>query len=328
MFQAPPFDITPEILNFVGAIDEFKGAWRASRPLSADRLAALEQAATGAGAAASLRIEGIEHPDDREIAAYADVLGRIFRDHADMALTETLIDRLHRDLLPKSPHDSPHNEGLGYKSQSNDLPSLDETGQPSGIGFTTATPLDTPRRMRDLVTWAHTELATRAQHPLLTIALFAIGFLEIMPYQAGNGRLSRVLVNLLLLRAGYAYVPYSALDVVLENDKEAYFQSILATQADLPDGQPWLMVFFEALHMQTLDLAFIIAQDRSLTQALPELSLQIMAQVATHGRVTVAEMAALTRTNRNTLKEHFRQLVETRHLTLHGAGRGAWYGPA
>jgi hypothetical protein len=44
---------------------------------------------------------------------------------------------------------------------------------------------------------------TARLHPLLIIALFVVVFLEIHPFQDGNGRLSRVLTTLLLLQAGY-----------------------------------------------------------------------------------------------------------------------------
>ena len=53
-------------------------------------------------------------------------------------------------------------------------------------------------------------------HPLIVIALFVAVLLEIHPFQDGNGRLSRILTTLLLLRAGYAYVPYSSLESVVE----------------------------------------------------------------------------------------------------------------
>jgi Fic family protein len=60
-------------------------------------------------------------------------------------------------------------------------------------------------------------------HPLLLIGLWVVVFLEIHPFQDGNGRLSRVLTTLLLLQAGYAYVPYSSLESVVEQSKEASF---------------------------------------------------------------------------------------------------------
>ena len=77
--------------------------------------------------------------------------------------------------------------------------------------FETATPFDTPRLMTELVTWMQEERGSERLHPLLLIGLWVVVFLEIHPFQDGNGRLSRVLTTLLLLQAGYAYVPYSSL---------------------------------------------------------------------------------------------------------------------
>jgi uncharacterized membrane protein len=59
--------------------------------------------------------------------------------------------------------------------------------------------------------------------------------------------------------------------------------------------------------------------------ALPELDLQILDYVRQHGRVTMADMVRATGTSRNTLKDHFRRLVEKGLLTLHGTGKGSWY---
>jgi DeoR/GlpR family transcriptional regulator of sugar metabolism len=59
----------------------------------------------------------------------------------------------------------------------------------------------------------------------------------------------------------------------------------------------------------------------------PDLSLRIIEHAGEHGRVTISDIVKLTGTSRNTLKQHFRQLVAQGHLTLHGSGRGAWYAP-
>src|ERR1700719_2414715 len=77
-----------------------------------------------------------------------------------------------------------------------------------------------------------------------------VKFLEIHPFQDGNGRLSRVLTTLLLLRAGYAYVPYSSLESVIEQSKDAYYLALRRTQKTTrtrkPDWQPWVLFFLRA----------------------------------------------------------------------------------
>lgn len=59
--------------------------------------------------------------------------------------------------------------------------------------------------------------------------------------------------------------------------------------------------------------------------ALPELSLRIVDFAREHGRITMGEALRLTGGNRNTLKQHFRALVEQGQLVRRGGGRGSWY---
>ena len=162
------------------------------------------------------------------------------------------------------------------------------------------------------------------------VAIFTVVFLEIHPFQDGNGRLSRILTTLLLLRAGYAYVPYSSLESVIEHSKEAYYLALRQTQGtirtDSPNWQPWILFFLRALQQQVHgNLAKKVERERIVLSALPELSVQILEQAQKHGRVTIGEMVTLTGVSRNTLKEHFRQLHERGHLVMHGSGRGSWY---
>jgi len=137
------------------------------------------------------------------------------------------------------------------------------------------------------------------------------------------------LTTLLLLRAGYAYVPYSSFESVIEQSKESYYLALRQTQGtirtDTPNWQPWIMFFLRALQQQMKRLAKKIEHEQIVLSALPELSVQILEYTREHGRVTIGNMVKLTGINRNTLKEHFRQLLAKKHLALHGRGRGAWY---
>jgi Fic family protein len=115
--------------------------------------------------------------------------------------------------------------------------------------FETATVFDTPRRMSELVAWTSDAFSSRQLHPLLATAIFTVVLFEIHPFQDGNGRLSRILTTLLLLRAAYSYVPYSSLESVIEQSKEDYYLALRQTQGtirtDAPNWQPWLVLFSE-----------------------------------------------------------------------------------
>jgi Fic family protein len=141
-----------------------------------------------------------------------------------------------------------------YKTLDNHVEAFGPDGKSLGIVSQTATPFDTPRLMTELLAWTQRNLQGVELHPLLSIALFIVVFLQIHPFQDGNGRLSRILTTLLLLRAGYAYVPYSSLESVIEKSKEAYYVSLRRTQGTIrtqtPDWQPWLIFFLNSLQQQ------------------------------------------------------------------------------
>lgn len=349
MIQIRTIAITPDILRLICEIDEFKGAWRALGTLAPERLSALRRVATIESIGSSTRIEGSKLSDrdverllanldikafatrdEQEVAGYADVMELVFSSWADIALTENHIRQLHRDLLVHSEKDAWH-RGT-YKTNPNNVAAFDEDGRQIGIVFETATPFDTPTRMTELVKWLDEALAEKRWHPLLLIGVFVVVFLEIHPFQDGNGRLSRVLTTLLLLQTGYAYVPYSSLESVVEQSKESYYLALRQTQgtirSDAPNWQPWLVFFLRALQQQMRRLSAKIERERLILNALPELSIKLLEHTRAHGRITVSEAVAVTGASRNTLKDHFKLLVEKGHLILHGAGRGAWYGLA
>ena len=154
-------------------------------------------------------------------------------------------------------------------------------------------------------------------------------FLEIHPFQDGNGRISRALTTLMLLQAGYAYVPYSSMESVIELNKEAYYLALRQTQGTIrteaPNWQPWLVFFLRSLAEQVRRLEKKVEREKLVLASLPELSLQIVEFAREHGRVTIGDVIKLTGASRNTLKAHFRNLVERGHLSQQGSGRGVWY---
>ncbi|GHT93823.1 cell division protein Fic [Betaproteobacteria bacterium] len=349
MFRTDTFQITQEVLGLIARIDEFKGAWRALGALAPDRLSALRRVATIESIGSSTRIEGskltdrevgrllsnlaiekFETRDEQEVAGYAELMELMFRAWEDIRFNENHVKQFHQILLQYSQKDERHRGN--YKTGSNSVAAFDENGVQIGIVFETATPFDTPRLMAELIQWVNDEREKAHLHPLLIIGIFVVVFLEIHPFQDGNGRLSRVLTTLLLLQAGYAYVPYSSLESVVEASKEAYYLALRQTQgtirSDAPNWQPWLLFFLRSLAEQVRRLSMKVEREKIVLAALPTLSLQIVEFAREHGRITMAEAIKLTGASRNTLKQHFRNLIERKHIEQHGSGRGVWYGLA
>lgn len=339
-------EITPEILALIAGIDEFKGAWRAIGRIAPERLAGLRRVATIESIGSSTRIEGAKltdrdverllsdlditsfgSRDQQEVAGYAAAMETVFAHWESITLTENHIRQLHRDLLKYSGKDQRHRGE--YKTLSNSVEAFGPDGESLGVVFETASPFDTPRLMAELVEWTRTSSRDARLHPLLVIAIFVVVFLEIHPFQDGNGRLSRILTTLLLLRAGYAYAPYGSLESVIEQSKEGYYLALRRTQGtirtDRPDWQPWVVFFLKALQQQKERLNKRIERERLVLGDLPELSVRLLELARERGRLTVAEAAKLTGSSRNTIKDHIKALVEAGHLARHGAGRGSWY---
>lgn len=344
--QLENFTISAEILKLIAEIDEFKGAWRALGTLAPEKLSALRRVATIESIGSSTRIEGSKltdqeveqllsnlqiksfgSRDEQEVAGYAEVMELVFQNWDNIPVTENHIKQLHRDLLKYSDKDIRHRGE--YKKLNNNVEAFDAEGKHIGIVFQTASPFDTPRLMEELLEWVAQAFEEKRYHPLLVIAVFIVVFLEIHPFQDGNGRLSRVLTSLLLLKAGYLYVPYASLESVVEQNKEAYYLALRRTQGtirtDKPDWNPWITFFLFTLQKQKQNLYTKIERENLMQKTLPELSLDILRLVKEHGQITIGSIVTVTGANRNTVKRHLQVLVNSGYLIKQGERKGAWY---
>lgn len=335
-------------MALISKLDEFKGAWRALGTLAPDRLLALRRVATIESIGSSTRIEGSKLSDraveallekieiksfatrdEQEVAGYADVMELLFSSWEHIPFNENHITQLHRDLLAHSTKDDRH-RGL-YKKHENRVAAFDEAGNEIATIFQTASPFDTPRLMRELVEWVRYTRESQSLHPLLIVAIFVVVLLEIHPFEDGNGRLSRILTTLLLMQAGYVYVPYSSLESVIEQNKQGYYIALRLTQGtirgDAPNWQPWITFFLSSLCSQVKRLEVKIEREQLLLATLPELSMQILTLAREQGRVTLSSAELHTKANRHTIRVHLRKLISLGQLAQHGGGRNTWYSP-
>lgn len=352
MFENLDLKINNQILSIISEIDEFKGSWKLLGKMAPEKLQALKKVATIESVGSSNRIEGnkltdkqveellsrinktsFASRDEEEVAGYAKLADTIFEDWEVIPLSENYIKQLHKILLGYSSKDETHKGE--YKKVANTVAAYDSDGRELGIVFETATPFETPLKMEELIDWTNKNLADRFYHPLIIIGIFVVNFLAIHPFQDGNGRLSRALTNLLLLKSGYLYVPYSSTESIVEDNKEGYYRALRQTQTTLknePDYEPWLMFFLKTLQKQKIRLEYKIENLENKQYKttmdnlnLPELSAKILECFNTKNRATISEIANFTGANVNTIKKHLAKLVEQNYLTKHGKTRGAWY---
>lgn len=342
----PDFTITPEMLRLIAELEDFKGQWRMIRSLSPETLSGLRKVATIESVGSSTRIEGsrltdrqvedllgrlhiteFKTRDEQEVAGYAYVMDQVFDAFEQIPVTENMIAQLHQDLLRHSTKDERHRGH--YKTQPNHVAAFNGDGKEIGIVFQTTSPFDTPREMEALVAWFIKADRERSLHPLLLIGSFIVVFLAIHPFQDGNGRLSRVLTTLMLLRSGFAYVPYSSLESIIEASKEGYYRALRRTQTTLrakkTDWEAWLMFFLRSLVKQKDALAKKIAIEDTQAADLHPLAKKILTHFADNETLTLSQLVKLTNGKPSTLKLRLKELVQHGHLLPKGQGRGAHY---
>ena len=354
MFENFDAKINNQMLSIISEIDEFKGSWKLLGKMEPEKLKALKKVATIESVGSSNRIEGnklsdkqveellsrinkqsFANRDEEEVAGYAKLADTIFEDWEIIPLSENYIKQMHTILLQYSTKDERHKGE--YKKISNAVAAYDETGKEVGIVFETATPFETPLKMQELIEWTNKNLTERFYHPLIVIGVFIVNFLAIHPFQDGNGRLSRALTSLLLLKAGYLYVPYSSMESIIEDNKEGYYRALRQTQTTFKsdvDYEPWLMFFLKTLQKQKIRLEYKLEHQEtpkhleSRTDSLielPELSVSIMKLFDTKERITISDIEETIKANISTIRKHLALLVENGYITKYGKTRGAWY---
>ena len=243
---------TADLTRLIGELDHFRGHWRKLQEIRAESLQKLRQVTTVESTGSSTRIEGaalsdvevrqvlsglridsFRSRDEAEVRGYGELLTTIFESHDAIPLTENHLKQLHGLLLKYSTRDERHRGE--YKTSPNHVVLKDGDRVVETL-FETAMPFDTPRLMQDLVRATNEALDDSSLHPLVVIARFVVDFLAIHPFQDGNGRLARALTILLLLRSGYDYVPYASLERVIEENKQAYYVAVRASQLAMNTG--------------------------------------------------------------------------------------------
>lgn len=338
--------LNSEILGKIAKIDEFKGLWHGSLRLSPQILGRLKSSVIITSTGASTRIEGSrmsdedvarllrglksnppKNRDEQEVAGYADLLGRIFDHHKTLKLTENNILQFHSILLQFSEKDQSH-KGK-YKNSDNAVVMRDEKGV-EHILFNPTKPYLVKPEMEAVIAWANEQLEKKELHPILIIANFVFEFLAIHPFQDGNGRLSRALTTLLLLRNDYSYTPYVSLDEIVEEKKDDYYLALRATQnnhkTDHEDITPWLNYLLDALLIQVLKAKELMNAEQP-EKLLSERQGQIFAVLQSGEMLGVAEINK--RLNGSvpqvTIKQSLARLVALRLVERVGQGRGVRY---
>jgi len=331
--------VSRKILTVVAKLDHFQGLFSSQSFIPAERLRRIEEAVRALSVGASCRLAGIPVSDSevagllrgesvplddaREILGYAGALQRNFVPSSGLLGTRELSE-LHAEMLGAERPVAP----TKWRTERLHRESFDARGRATGRVFPTLPHRLVQTKTEELLTWLEFELRSREQHPVLVIGGFVLCFLSISPYDRANGRMARLLGNLLLRRAGYRAIPYASLEKHMEERRDEHDDAILASQTGLwteqADLTPWLDFFLDVLDRHRESVEAKIALERQVHD-YPPLQRAILEAVREHGNVGAALLLQATGANRNTLKDNLRRLVQRGVLEKTGLRRGTRY---
>lgn len=326
-------------------IDELKGRWVGGANLNPQALGRLKRSVLVTSTGASTRIEGAQLSDEnverlmrglqlqtfadrdkQEAQGYYELLQNVFESWQHIPFTESTIKHFHQELLKYVEKDKKHRGE--YKKEENKVYMVDDQGEPVSVLFDTTPAYLTPKEMQEIVEWANDAREKELFHPLLIIGNFLVEFLNIHPFSDGNGRLSRVLTNLMMLKSGYPYVPYISHEKLIENNKAEYYVALRKSQKTIKkkseDITPWLHFWLEIVLEQSKQ-AIVLLSRENIEQLLSPKQLAVWQYLETVTEASPREISEATSVARPTVSQALAVLLRLKRIERLGQGRSTRY---
>ena len=333
------------ILIKIARIDELKGQWIAGVRLSPQVLGRLKKSVLITSTGASTRIEGARLSDEdveklmrgismqkfrdrdkQEAKGYYELLQNVFDSWKSINFSENTIKHFHKELLKYVDKDRLHRGE--YKKTENKVEMIDAKRKSVGVLFDTTPAYLTPIKMHELVDVTQYAFNENKFHSLFIIGNFLVEFLNIHPFQDGNGRLSRILTNLMLLQAGYLYMPYISHEKLIEDNKPDYYMSLRKSQKTLktkhPDIMPWIDFFLSVVIKQS-EMAVELLSKENIEKLLSVKQLAIWQYLQTVDEASPREIAEKTKVARPTVNQAIDRLMRLNKVERIGMGRSTRY---
>ncbi len=337
--------IPSELWSKITQIDELKGQWIAGARLSPQVLGRLKRSVLITSTGASTRIEGARLSDEdveklmrgidiqkftdrdkQEVKGYFELLENVFDSWKSLKLSESAIKHFHKELLKYVAKDETHRGD--YKKIENKVEMIDAAGKSIGTLFDTTPAYLTPKETQELVEWTQATLQEKKYHPLLIVGNFLVEFLQIHPFQDGNGRLSRILTNLLLLKEGYLYMPYISHEKLVEDNKPEYYLALRQSQKTFKTDKetivPWLDFFF-TIFLKQSQMAVELLSKENIEKLLSKKQLSIWQYLQTVEEAAPGEIAKKAKVARPTVNQALDKLLRLKKVERIGLGRSTRY---
>ncbi len=339
-------NVPNNIWSLVAQIDQLQGQWIAGAKLSPQVLGRLKKSVLVTSTGASTRIEGARlsdtdiekmmrgismqkfaNRDKQEVQGYYNLLENVFNSWKTIKLSENTIKHFHSELLKFTDKDQKHKGE--YKKQENKVLMINDVGKSVGILFDTSPAYLTPKEMQELVEWTNDSLENNKYHPILIIGNFLVQFLKIHPFTDGNGRLSRVLTNLLLLKSGYEYMPYVSHEKLIEDNKPEYYIALHRSQKTIgtkkEDISKWLE-FFLTIFLEQSKKAVELLSNENIEKLLTAKQMAVWQYIQKiDDSATPMKIAEKTKVAQPTVRQALDKLMKLKKIERVGQGRSTSY---
>lgn len=333
-------DLDWKLIQLISQIDRFDASWASIEKKEGQSLKQLKSIATVRSVGASTRIEGskmsdeeisvllekldirkLEDRDSQEVVGYFDAFDIISESFSDIDISESSVKNLHNILMKHSQKDQWH-KGK-YKQHSNAVEATLSNGIKQIVFQTTEPGFATEDAMRNLINWYSKDQTT---HPLVKCSLFTYEFLSIHPFQDGNGRLSRLISSLLLLKNGYHWIQYVSFEYEIENRKPEYYKVLRSCQSQRPNENvsEWVSFFFDALKNIQEQLIGKLKQSGVEVQLSPR-EKSILTFIENNVGCKSGEIAKKLGIPSPTIKRILSELIEKNLIQKHGVGPSTNY---
>jgi Fic family protein len=333
-------DLDWKLINIISQIDRFDASWTSIEKKEGQSLKQLKSIATVRSVGASTRIEGskmsdeevtvllqelnvskLEDRDSQEVAGYFNAFDIISESYKDIDISENSLKNLHNILMKHNKKDDWH-KGK-YKQHSNAVEANFPDGTKQIVFQTTEAGFATENAMENLINWYNNDSTT---HPLVKCSLFTYEFLSIHPFQDGNGRLSRLISSLLLLKNGYNWIQYVSFEHEIENRKPEYYRVLMSCQSQRPNENvsDWGNFFFDALKNIQEQLMMKLDQSGVELQLSPR-EKSILTFIGNNVGCKAGEIAKKLGIPSPTIKRILPELIEKNLIEKYGIGPSTNY---
>ncbi len=343
--------VTGSQTSFISKIERFQGAFEATKFQRPALVESLKKSSIITSSGASTRIEGamladeqvkelvdkgckitnISSRSEREVAGYVKALNYIYDNYEKIDVSEKTIREIHQLLTGELTEDQlPSKQRGAYKDVPNDVVEKDmQTGQIIKVWFKTTPPGPaTDSAMSNLINEYNKLKSGDECHPLILISGFVVHFLAIHPFRDGNGRLSRLLTTLLLLRHEYIWAQYTSHEKVIEDNKENYYVCLRETQSTFQSDTTiygkWINFFLKVVSIQAAFLNGKIIKDSPVT-VMNDNEKSVYKIIETANECRISYILENTQMSRDGLKDLLKRLVKKGLIKQQGRGRGTTY---